>query len=63
MSDGGKGSARRPIAVEHEIFSNNWDIIFGPKKKEQKDNRRSCGNCQNCKCPNKTTEHSDKTED
>ena len=33
MSDGGKGSAPRPYSVSQEQFSNNWDAIFGKKKK------------------------------
>ena len=33
MSDGGKGSAPRPYSVSQEHFSNNWDAIFGKKKK------------------------------
>lgn len=31
MSDGGKGSARRPQAVPEEIVRDNWERIFGPK--------------------------------
>ena len=34
MSDGGKGSAPRPLSVDRETFENNWDLIF--KKKEPK---------------------------
>lgn len=33
MSDGGKGSALRPASVSKEQFGNNWDTIFGKKKK------------------------------
>jgi hypothetical protein len=28
MSDGGKGDARRPLAVSEEQFNANWDSIF-----------------------------------
>lgn len=31
MSDGGKGSARRPQAVPEEVVRDNWERIFGPK--------------------------------
>jgi hypothetical protein len=34
MSDGGKGSAPRPFAVDQETFSDNWERIFGKKKKQ-----------------------------
>jgi hypothetical protein len=33
MGDGGKGSAPRPYSVTQEQFGNNWDAIFGKKKK------------------------------
>ena len=33
MSDGGKGSGARPFSVDSETFANNWDAIFGKKKK------------------------------
>ena len=33
MSAGGKGSSPRPYSVSQEQFSNNWDAIFGKKKK------------------------------
>lgn len=29
---GGKGSARRPMAVDKEVYEDNWDKIF--KKKD-----------------------------
>jgi len=28
MRDGGKGDARRPLAVPKEQFESNWDTIF-----------------------------------
>jgi len=28
MSDGGKGSAPRPMEVDRDQYSNNWDAIF-----------------------------------
>lgn len=33
MSAGGKGSAPRPYSVDQKTFDNNWDAIFGKKKK------------------------------
>ena len=33
MGDGGKGSGPRPYSVSQEQFANNWDAIFGKKKK------------------------------
>ena len=33
MSAGGKGSSPRPYSVSQEQFANNWDAIFGKKKK------------------------------
>jgi hypothetical protein len=32
--DGGKGSSPRPYSVDAETFSDNWDLIFNKKKKE-----------------------------
>lgn len=28
MSDGGKGSAPRPLSVDRKTFESNWDMIF-----------------------------------
>jgi hypothetical protein len=36
MSDGGKGSAPRPIKVPRDQYEKNWNAIFGKKKKEKK---------------------------
>jgi hypothetical protein len=33
MRDGGKGDTPRPLGVPLEKFDNNWDAIFGNKKK------------------------------
>lgn len=33
MSDGGKGSRRRPQQVEPKEFDRNWDTIFNRRKK------------------------------
>lgn len=41
MSDGGKGSSPRPYSVSQEQFGNNYDAIFGKKKKS------NC-NCRKC---------------
>jgi hypothetical protein len=35
MSDGGKGSTPRPYSVPKEVFDNNFDRIFGKKKKTE----------------------------
>ena len=35
MSNGGKGSSPRPYSVSQETFGNNYDAIFGKKKKAQ----------------------------
>ena len=35
MSDGGKGSSPRPFSVNADTFANNWDAIFGKKKKTE----------------------------
>ena len=35
MSDGGKGSNRRPSQVDDKVVENNWDKIF--KKKSRMD--------------------------
>lgn len=32
MSDGGKGSGRRPLSVPSEEFADKWEQIFGKKK-------------------------------
>lgn len=33
MSDGGKGSTPRPFSVDQKTFDDNWEQIFGRKKK------------------------------
>lgn len=33
MSTGGKGSKPRPLSIPRKQFENNWDRIFGQKKK------------------------------
>lgn len=35
MSDGGKGSARRPMAVSDQDYANRWDAIFGRDQPKQ----------------------------
>lgn len=30
----GKGSKSRPLSVDHDTFSNNWDRVFGKKSDE-----------------------------
>lgn len=33
MSDGGKGSAPRPISVSNQEYAERWDAIFAKKEK------------------------------
>jgi hypothetical protein len=35
MSDGGKGSAPRPLSVDQETFGSNWDRIFSKKRERE----------------------------
>lgn len=35
MSDGGKGDKARPFSVDLEKFAENFDLIFGKKKKQE----------------------------
>lgn len=37
MSDGGKGSRPRPLSVDAQTFSNNWDSIFKKKPADFQD--------------------------
>lgn len=39
MSDGGKGSARRPQTVSEDEFSVRWNAIFGKSQKSEQDAR------------------------
>jgi len=42
MSTGGKGSKPRPLSIPRKQFENNWERIFGNKKREsseRQDNR------------------------
>ena len=34
MSDGGKGSKSRPLGVDFDKYSSNWDAIFHKSPKE-----------------------------
>ena len=34
MSDGGKGSKPRPLGVDFDKYSSNWDTIFRKSPKE-----------------------------
>ena len=34
MSDGGKGSKARPLGVDYDKYSSNWDTIFRKSPKE-----------------------------
>lgn len=37
MSNGGKGSNPRPLSVDRETFSNNWDKVFRKKTPKELD--------------------------
>lgn len=37
MSDGGKGSKARPLGVDFDKYSSNWDSIFGKKPPKEKE--------------------------
>lgn len=37
---GGKGSARRPMAVDRDTYVDNWDRIFNKEKKEKIEERK-----------------------
>ena len=41
MSDGGKGSGRRPREVSDQQFTENWERIFGKKKDEKSDENKT----------------------
>jgi hypothetical protein len=53
MSDGGKGSAPRPIFIDMEKFDENWDKIFGKQSTahgpECEDINRDV-RCEKCTC-------------
>ena len=34
-----KGSAPRPFDVDHKVFQNNWDAIFGKRKSANGDDQ------------------------
>lgn len=40
MSDGGKGSAPRPLGVDWKKFEENWDAIFGSNTDRLPDRNR-----------------------
>jgi len=46
MSDGGKGSGRRPMAISDQQYQQRWDLIFGRDKNE--DSEGSSGKNQEC---------------
>ena len=44
MSDGGKGDARRPMAISDQQYAQRWDLIFGRDKSESgKESNREDG--------------------
>lgn len=46
MTDGGKGSAPRPMDVSRDQYSNNWDAIFRkPKYKNEYQDVLSTEDC------------------
>lgn len=40
MSDGGKGSAPRPLSVSHDTFAKQFEAIFGAKNDKRIHNRQ-----------------------
>ena len=55
MSDGGKGSAPRPLSVDQKTFQENWDAIFRNNTSDssvddagvlRRENERDCGGSQ-----------------
>ena len=48
MSDGGKGSRRRPQQVEDEIFWANFDLIFGKEKGSERKQREDVDGIPHC---------------
>lgn len=35
----GKGDKRRPRQIDYKTYSENWDYVFGKKRKEKKDDQ------------------------
>ena len=46
MSDGGKGSSPRPLSVDQDTFSKNWEAIF--KKKKYPDDYQDILSTEDC---------------
>jgi len=42
MSDGGKGSAPRPLSVDNNTFADNWAATFGKKHVDANDTSEEC---------------------
>jgi hypothetical protein len=42
MSNGGKGSKPRPLSVPRKQFDENWERIFGQKKKKSEPSQKVC---------------------
>ena len=40
MSQNGKGSSPRKKSVSNEIWSKNWEMIFGKKEEKVKDSKK-----------------------
>jgi hypothetical protein len=53
MSDGGKGSDRRPMEISEEKFASNWQAIFRKQQNELLRSNETTGSSQG------RTEHSD----
>lgn len=51
MSDGGKGSAPRPLSVDNNTFADNWAATFGKKElpitmePDEEDEDEICSGC------------------
>jgi DnaJ-class molecular chaperone len=54
MSDGGKGSAPRPLSVDNNTFADNWASTFGKKElpitmePDEDDEDDACSWCGGC---------------
>jgi DnaJ-class molecular chaperone len=47
MSNGGKGSAPRPLSVDSDTFADNWAATFGgaPVEPDEDDDDEICSGC------------------
>lgn len=48
MSDGGKGSAPRPLSVDWDRFESSWDRIFKKEHNERNQSQVNQGDGSDC---------------